>query len=147
MALATTQTGIVIERQRFGRELAREMSFWDKLVLQNAHPAKMAFNVMGIIWALYYAWYNVAALAVIAGVVFLVLGSVIVSLDDPRKFSDTMRGQMVMAMNNPVSIVLELLGYGVLFYAVWVHSGVLVLCAVSTFALSRAYAGIKAFGR
>lgn len=150
MALASTQTGIVIETEKMGgpfKGTSRELSYWDKIVLQNAHPAKLAFNVMGLMWALYYAWYQVATLTIVAALAFLIIGSAIVSVESASKFVNTTRGQMVLAMNNPVSIILDILGYSVLFYSVWNHYGVLTLCAVSTFAFSRVWAAVKAFGR
>lgn len=148
MALASIQKEIIIERDFLGRNVtARELSYWDKIVLHNAHPAKMLFNGMAVMWAIYYAWYQEGALAVVAGVGFLIIGSVIVRLENASKFVETARGQMLLAMSNPISAVLDLMGFALLFYSVWNHVGVLTLCAISTLAVSRTWAAVKAFGR
>jgi hypothetical protein len=148
MALASTQTGIAIEREtRIGDIVTREMNYWDKFILQNAHPMRLIFNGLSIIWSFFYAYRHQAVAAVVIGVVFLAIGVLSVDMDNLARFSTTRRFQFLEAMNNPLSVTLDVIALVVLYYAAWQHSVTLVLCAVSTAALSRAWSAYKYFGR
>ena len=148
MALASTQREIIIERHtNIGDITTRQMSVWEKFVLQNAHPIRLIFNGLAVMWSVFYAFQHNLVMAVVMGLVFLFLGTAIVRTGNLGRFANTVRGQFLMTMNNPVGLVLDVLGFGLLFYGVWHHSVALTLCAVSTVALSRAWSVYKFLGR
>lgn len=97
-------------------------SFVEMHALRHAHPRKMFCDVVAMLWAFYFLYYQnwlgaVLSVAVIGG-----LGMASAWNIDADKMAHTTLGRLALLHLKPMNFALNLLGAIGLAYGVWTHS-------------------------
>ena len=106
-----------------------------KIALQHAIPQYLIFDGLGFIWALYFVWQHQIILALFSLIGFWSLASLVVRKKNEEAYADTPLGRFMLSHFAPLqrawSIFFHILGYAVLVYGFWIHSGFYILLAGS----------------
>ena len=106
-----------------------------KIALQHAIPEYLIFDGLGFGWAFYFIWQHQIILAVGFVIVLPLIGTLLVRKKDEEVYAGTPFGRFLLSHGAPWSIVFHILGYAVLIYGFWIHSGFYILLAISLIAL------------
>ena len=142
-ATTTTQTEFTVRPIETEMTTLGNLNWYEKFVLQRAHPAKMIFDALALMWGLYYLWDQRWIPALIIAAALSAIGTLLVSNVRFAALASTNVGQFLLNKANPVTITLDVIGYAVLIYSVWNHYATLAFCGVSVLALSFAWAGYR----
>jgi len=106
-----------------------------KVALKHAIPKYFIFEGLGFVWALYFVWQHQVILALASLMVLWLIAQLLVLKKDEEAYADTLLGRFMLSHFAPFqgawSIFFHLLGYAVLIYAFWMHSGFYILLAGS----------------
>jgi len=102
-----------------------------KMLLQHAIPQYLIFDGLGFVWALYFVWQNQVILAVGSVIVGSLIGTLLVRKIDEEEYAESPLGRFALGHLAPWSAVFHILGYAILVYSFWIHSGFYILLATS----------------
>lgn len=102
-----------------------------KIALQHTIPQYLIFDTLGFGWAFYFVWQHQLSLALSSVIVLPLIGTLLVLKKNEEAYADTPFGRFMLTHLTPWSIVSHFLGYTILVYSFWIHSGFYVLLAVS----------------
>lgn len=110
---------------------ATPMSVFRRLAINHAHPTKLVLDIVGFIWSGYFLWQNNLTVAIILGVGFSALGSFLTWNADTEELATTTFGKYVIMRLHPANLTLQIVGYVILMYGLWIHQGWVILIGVS----------------
>ena len=102
-----------------------------KIALQHAIPEYGIFDGLATLWASYFVWQHQVILAVGSVIVFPLIGTLLVSKKNEETYAKTLLGRFALSHLAPWSTVFHILGYSVLVYSFWIHSGFYIFLAIS----------------
>ena len=102
-----------------------------KVALQHTIPQYLIFDGLGSVWALYFVWQHQVILALVSLVVLGSVAQLLVLKKNEEAYADTPLGRFALSHLAPWSITFHILGYAVLIYSFWIHSGFYILLASS----------------
>jgi len=102
-----------------------------KIALQHLIPQYLIFDGLGFVWALYFVWLHQVILAVVSLTVFWTIAQLLVLKKDEEAYANTPLGRFALSHLAPWSAIFHILGYAVLVYSFWIHSGFYILLAIS----------------
>lgn len=111
---------------------AKHMSLFRRLAINHAHPTKLILDLVGFIWVSYFLWENNLATAIIVGFGFSALGSFLTYNADTKELASTTFGRYVIARLHPANLTLQIVGYLVSMYGLWMHQGWIILVGLSS---------------
>ena len=102
-----------------------------KIALQHAIPQYLIFDGLGFVWALYFVWQHQLISALASVIVLTSIATLLVLKKNEEAYAKTPLGRYALSHLAPWSVVFHILGYAVLVYSFWVHSGFFILLAIS----------------
>ena len=112
---------------------------FSKIALQHAIPQYLIFDGLGFVWAFYFIWQHQLILALVSVIVLPLIGTLLVLKKNEEAYANTPLGRFALSHLAPWSFVFHFLGYAVLVYSFWVHSGFYILLAGSFILLGHLY--------
>lgn len=107
------------------------MSLLKQITINHAHPTKLLFDLIGLIWTVYFLWENNFWLGLAIGVSSSVLGTLLTIRANSEQIAKTVLGKYMLARLHPFNFVFQLSGYLVSLYGIWFHSGWVILTGVT----------------
>jgi hypothetical protein len=98
---------------------------FQKLMLINAHPAKMVLNIIGGVIALYFLWQHQLISAVLLGGIFIIAGTIIAIkfyTISPEKVADTFLGKMFLRYSTNLGFTFYLTSHILIPVSFWFHN-------------------------
>jgi len=102
-----------------------------KIVLQHTILQYLIFDGLGFVWSLYFIWQHQVLLALASLIALWTIGTLLVQKKDEEAYADTPLGRLMLTHLSLWSGVFHILGYAVLVYGFWIHSGFYILLASS----------------
>jgi len=103
-----------------------------KMLLQHAFPQYLIVSGLGSVWAIYFVWQHQIILALVSTIVFShIVPTLLVLKKNEEAYADTFLGRFALSHLGLWSGVFHILGYSVLVYGFWLHSGFYILVAGS----------------
>jgi len=102
-----------------------------KIALQHLIPQYLIFDGLGFGWAFYFVWQHQVILALASVIVLPLIGTFLVRKENKEAYAKTMLGKFALSHLAPWSIIFHVLGYAVLIYSLWIHSGFYIFLAIS----------------
>ena len=111
------------------------LSRLEKYVLRRFHPRAIFIDSVGMIWFFYFLWLQNWQLALASAVIGRLLAITAVLHVNPQKMSETVMGKIAMLHLHPVNLIVQMTGFIVLIYGVWMHSTEYILLGLSAILL------------
>ena len=102
-----------------------DLSRFQKLMLINAHPVKLAFNAVGGILALYYLYIHHLVLAILLGGLFIAAGTIFTTLIfrlDYEQISTSLFGKIFMHYSTKLGFTFYSISHFLIPLAFWFHN-------------------------
>lgn len=128
----------ILDNRNVAHENLREtahMPLIMRLAINHAHPTKLVLDIVGFIWMSYFLWENNLVIAIIFGFGLSALGSLLTFNADTDQLATTGLGKYVTARLHPANLTLQIVGYVVSMYGLWVHQGWIILVGLSAVTL------------
>ena len=118
-------------------EPRQPFTFIERIMLQHAHPLKLAFDFLGIALCIYFVWVHrlIPALVLVFGL--SALGNVAVWRVDINELAATNLGKWMLGQTQPANLIIRTVGFAVVLVGVWVHSFLPMLGGVLIIVLAR----------
>lgn len=107
------------------------LSWLQRLILRRLHPLSMIFDLIGVMWAVYFLWAHNWGAAV---AVFLVARAIGVALAWNARLdllSQTVMGRIALLHLHPVNLALQTMGAAGAIWGLWTHAAVPILGGLS----------------
>jgi len=115
----------------------KPFSFAEKIMIQHAHPAKLATDILGIIVGWYLLWVRQLPLALLSLFGASVVGTLLVWKQNVGQLAESRLGTWMIGQANPINLVVRSSGFFVLCYGFWSHSAVYAAIGVIVIVLAR----------
>ena len=107
------------------------MTYLERAVVRRGHPRHIILGIVGAIWAIYFLWFHEWVWALVAILLSAGLGRILTMRMREETLAQTTLGKIMLLHLHPVNLLLQIAGFGVLVYGVWIHSGIYIMMAVS----------------
>ena len=107
------------------------MTLSERIIVRNGHPRRIILGLITLMWALYFLWFHNwlgAGLALIIGVPLSRVAAWGMHEED---LAQTTFGKILLLHLHPVNLIVQSMGFAVLFCSVWIHSGRYIALGVS----------------
>lgn len=140
--MSPRKTGVRLSRvptELGERQPGVRLTWLDKLMVQHAHPPKLILDTVAYMWGLYCFWHHelVAGLVVLFGIGGL--GTVLAFRKDMAALARTSLGRLLLVSSHPANMLLQVVGYIVIAYGVWIHSTPTVLTGATSVLLGHLF--------
>ena len=115
----------------------RTFNFAERIMLQHAHPAKLALDCLGIVIGCHLLWTHHLAWALLSLFGMSILGNLVVWRVDLERLARTALGRWMLGQATPVNLVVRSLGATVLACGLWWHSAVYMAAGVAVILAAR----------
>jgi hypothetical protein len=107
------------------------MTYLEKAIIRRGHPKHIILGMVGFLWAVYFLWHHDWAWAL--GVVLAsgILGRILTSGTREEGLAQTVLGKIMLLHLHPMNLTVQVAGFGVLLYGVWIHTLMHVLVGTS----------------
>lgn len=99
----------------------------ENYALKRFHPTGIIFELIGLIWVIYYLWNQIWQWALAILILSKVISILAVIDVDPQKMSETMLGKLALLHLHPTNVFLQVVGAIVLFFGLYNHFVELIL--------------------
>jgi hypothetical protein len=107
------------------------MTFLERTVVRRGHPRHLIVGLVGFVWAMYFLWFHNWLWAVVTILASAVLGRILTSGTREESLAQTVLGKIMLLHLHPANLLIQLVGFGLLLYSVWIHSGMYMMVALS----------------
>ena len=128
MGTTVVHGGAVVSREL---SLGQELTTLEKIVIRNAHPVSIYFQVIASVWFVFYFWNQLWAEAVLSYLIFRGVGIMATSRADVRALSETWLGRLALLHLEGSNFVVQIAGLIPLLYGIWSHETRMVLAGLS----------------
>jgi hypothetical protein len=91
----------------------------------------MIVGVLSMVWGSYFLWIHDLAMGLGIFVAGVALARLVTLGMQEDRFASTLMGRILLLHLHPVNLLLQVLGFALLVYGFWEHSGVAIMTAVS----------------
>lgn len=116
---------------QFSEAYAPNMTWVKSYMLKRFHPRKIFFDVVAMMWGVYFLWNQDWQRAVLVAVGVSLIGTLSVLNVDPYKMAKTSLGKMGLLHLHPFNAIVQLVGIVPLIYGTWMHSPEYMLVGAS----------------
>jgi hypothetical protein len=117
----------------------REYSALERYMLLRSHPRKIFFDLIALVWTIYFLWQQSLAGAFFVGLGISLVGTMSVTGANPDRLSQTTLGKLLLLHLHPVNLTTQIVGVIPLLYGVWDHSALWILTGFSLVAFGHIY--------
>lgn len=109
----------------------RGLTFYQKLLVQHAHPTKLIFDTIAYTWAVYFLSRHELApgLIVLFGVGSL--GTALTAKTDKEALANTALGRFFLLSAHPINSFFQIIGYAIILFGAWHHHTAQILLGVT----------------
>ncbi|HET8924348.1 MAG TPA: hypothetical protein VFN26_15280 [Candidatus Acidoferrum sp.] len=107
------------------------MTILERTFIRRGHPRWIILGVVGAIWAFYFLWLHNWASALVAIFVSGILGTLLTGRMSEERLAETTLGKIMLLHLHPVNLSLQVAGFALLVYSVWIHSPMYIMVAIS----------------
>ena len=100
-------------------------------MLQHAHPTKFVAEILGIMWSAYLLWNHHWILALVIGMSFFLLSTILLWGDRFQNLAETHLGRVLLVYSSPLGFAFYNVSVVPLVYGLWIHSGFYINLGVS----------------
>jgi uncharacterized membrane protein YesL len=108
-----------------------EMIFFERAIVRRGHPRHIILGLVGFMWGIYFLWLHNWRWAVAIILVSVVLGRISTSRTREESLAQTVRGKIMLLHLHPMNLLVQIAGFVLLLYGVWLHSTIYILAAMS----------------
>ncbi len=116
-----------------------EYSAIQRWMLLRAHPRKIFFDFIALIWTLYFVWNQSLSAAFFAGFAISLVGTMSVIGASPSLLARTALGKLALLHLHPLNLSSQILGLSILLIGTWQHASVLMLAGLSIMSFGHIY--------
>lgn len=128
MATTVVRVGSIVSRDV---KFSEDLGGIERYVIRHAHPISLYFEMVGLIWLVFFLWEHLWKEAVAAYLAARMVGLLAVYRADVRALAQTMLGKIALLHLHGINFFVQLLGSGVALYGVWWHDVRTILAGVS----------------
>lgn len=110
----------------------------EKWALMKAHPKKIAIDLAGLAWGVYFLWQHQWENALLVTLMVNAFTAWLVSDIDFEQMAQTLMGRMALLHLQPFNIITQTIGVFTALYGVWLHTSETVLIGISFLAIGHA---------
>jgi hypothetical protein len=107
------------------------MTYFERTMVRHGHPRHIILRIVGFTWAIYFLWRHDWIWASAAVLISVALGAILTPRNREESLAQTTLGKIMLLHLHPANVMLQLTGFALLLYGVWVHSSILILAAGS----------------
>jgi hypothetical protein len=108
-----------------------KMTILERTFIRRGHPRWLILGMVGAIWAFYFLWLHDWASALVAILVSGILGTLLTGRMSEGRLAQTTLGKILLLHLHPVNLSLQVAGFALLVYSVWIHSSMYIMVAIS----------------
>jgi hypothetical protein len=113
------------------REGRSKMTYLEKAIIRRGHPKHIILGMVGFLWAVYFLWQHDWAWALGVVLASAILGRVLTSGTREERLAQTVLGKIMLLHLHPMNLTVQVAGFGILLYGVWIHTLMHVLVGTS----------------
>ena len=107
------------------------MTYLERAIVRQGHPRRIIVGIVSLTWGLYFLWLHSWTWALAALALGIALGIVVTMGMDEERLAQTTLGRILLLHLHPLNMLLQVGGFSILLYGVWIHSGLLIMSAIS----------------
>lgn len=107
------------------------MTYLEKAIIRRGHPKHIILGIVGFLWTLYFLWYHDWAWALGVVLASAILGRVVTAGTREEGLAQTVLGKIMLLHLHPMNLAVQVAGFGILLYGVWLHAVMHVLVGAS----------------
>lgn len=107
------------------------MTYFERAFVRRGHPRHIILGVVGFIWAMYFVWLHNWIWAMTAILASAIIARISTLGMSEENLAQTTLGKILLLHLHPINLLVQIAGFGLLLYSVWIHSGVYILLAIS----------------
>lgn len=120
-------------------DLPVKLSPLQRWMLLRAHPRKIFFDMIALIWTVFFVWNQSWAAAFFSGLAISLVGTMSVMGASPTLLKQTTLGKLALLHLHPVNLSAQVLGLAWLLIGTWQHSAVHMLAGLSIMSFGHIY--------
>ena len=99
-----------------------EFRFTERIMIQHAHPAKLAIDIGGVLTGWDFLWIHQLLFALIALFGVSLFGTMLVWRQDIGRLYQTTLGKWMIIQAEPRNLIVRSIGFAVVCYGFWSHA-------------------------
>jgi hypothetical protein len=107
------------------------MTYLEKAMIRRGHPKHMIVGTIGFLWLVYFVWRHDWTWALAVALLSVVLGWLSTLRMQEEILAQTLLGKIMLLHLHPVNLSVQIVGFALLLYGVWIHSAIHILVATS----------------
>ena len=115
----------------------RSFNFAERIMLQHAHPAKLALDCLGIALGCHFLWTHRLAWALLSLFGLSILGNVVAWRVDLDRLARTPLGRWMLGQARPGNLIVRSLGAIVLACGLWWHCAAYIAAGLAAIVAAR----------
>jgi hypothetical protein len=108
-----------------------KMTTLERIFIRRGHPRWLILGMVGAVWAFYFLWVHNWESALVAIFVSGILGTLLTGRMSEERLAQTTLGKIMLLHLHPVNLSLQIAGFALLVYSVWIHSPMYIMVAIS----------------
>ena len=103
----------------------------ERYVIRHSHPISIYFEIVGLIWLVFFLWSHLWTEAVAVYLAARIVGLLAVYGADVRSLVQTVLGKIALLHLHGINFFVQRFGSAVALYGVWLHDVRMILTGVS----------------
>ena len=128
MATTVVRVGSTVSRDV---KSSKALDGIERYVIRHAHPISLYFEMVGLIWLVFFLWSHLWKEAVAVYLSARMVGLLAVYRADVRALAQTVLGKIALLHLHGINFFVQRLGSAVALYGVWLHDVRTILTGVS----------------
>lgn len=117
----------------------REYTALQRWMLLRSHPRKIFFDLIALVWTLFFLWNHSLPGAFFAGLAISLTGTMAVIGASPERLAETTLGKLLLLHLHPMNLSAQFVGLVPLLYGFWDHSALWILAGASIVSFGHIY--------
>ena len=107
------------------------MTYVERMIVRRGHPKHIIVGIVAFLWVIYFLWQHNWIWAAAVVVLSAVLGRLSTSGPKEETLAQTLLGKIMLLHLHPVNLTLQMAGFALLAYGIWMHSTLYIMAATS----------------
>lgn len=107
------------------------MTLSERIIIRNGHPRRIIVGAITLIWMFYFLWFHNWVGVAIALIVGGPLSKFATRGMNEEQVAQTTLGKILLLHLHPANVIVQSVGFAILFCSVWIHSGRSIALGVS----------------
>lgn len=115
------------------------MTNLERIFVRRGHPKHIIVAAVGGMWGLYFLWFHNWIWALATVLVSAVLGRILTRGMKEESLAQTTLGGIMLLHLHPLNLLVQVAGFALLVYGVWIHSTIYIMAAASLILLGHSW--------